>query len=413
MISSQLCVRCKGKLLCGLSYCPILQKYETQLKVAKNVEEEFAGTSPPSVFVSWHSYPKVTVSPLSASERIRNASLLDFPEQWYGLPEQKIIEFRSLLLMSGKNFKASDASKPSYELVDIQELAMSFDQVDVDIELLKKPKAKLSFSAFAGPLGPKAPLKRLELESNPKIPRKVDYLVSDIDVKANAALLELYNAGFPVSFLHKLLSAGLLGVEKNRKLVPTRWAITAVDANISKELINEKVKSYETIDKYELYHSNYLDNDFWVLLIPSVWAFEQLECWLPGSTWMGNAKEYHIIQDHELYEGRKEYASNVEGAYYAARLAVTEHLIERRRQAACIVFREIGAKYSVPLGVWQIRENVRHALKSRPLVFETLKTALKFLEGKLAVPIKQYIKESKVIGWFKHQKKLWDFSQSA
>lgn len=413
MIDAKLCVRCKGKLLCGLSYCPILRKYENQLRIVKKVSASFFGISPPGLFVSWHNYPKVTVAPLSTSERVSNAKLLDMPELWYGMPEHKIIEFRSSLLMSGKKFDASDASNPSYDLLTIQELAMSFSQVDVEVELLKKPKLKLSFSDFVGPLGPKAPLKNIELESNPKVPRKVDYIVSDTDVKANTAMLELYQAGFPVSFIHKLLSAGTLGIERNRKLVPTRWAITAVDANISKELIEERIKANETIDKFELYHSKYLENDFWIVLIPSVWAFEQLECWLPGSIWTKKEKRYHIIQNAEFLHGRNDYAVIEDGAYFAARLAVAEHLVKRRKQAACIFFREIWPGYAVPLGVWQVRENVRHALKNKPICFETLSETLNFLKKKLAVPIEEYVKKSKLIDWLKHQRKLSEFNQSA
>ncbi|MCD6478651.1 MAG: hypothetical protein J7L44_02065, partial [Candidatus Diapherotrites archaeon] len=301
MVFSELCVRCKGKLLCGLSYCPVLRNYSAQIKVSKNIAREFLGHAPPGVFVSWYNYPKVSVYPLSTPERMRDVSLLDKPERWYGLPAERIIEFRSSLVMAGKKFHAKDASDPSYELVNVQELAMSASHIDIEVELAKKPEPKLSFSSSSGPLGPKAPLRKFEFESNPRVPRKVDYLVSDIDVKANDALLELYRSGFPVSFLHRLLSAGLLGVEKNRRIVPTRWAITAVDANISKTLINEKVKGYEIIDQFELYHSNYLENDFWILLIPSAWAFEQLECWLPGSVWLKEGKA-HIIENFEQRE---------------------------------------------------------------------------------------------------------------
>jgi hypothetical protein len=378
------------------------------MKASKNIASEFLGYSPPSIFVSWYNYPKVSVYPLSTPERLRDISLLDKPERWYGLPAERIIEFRSLLVMAGKKFNAKEASDPSYELINVQELAMSASHIDIEVELMKKPEPKLSFSSFAGPLGPKAPLRKLELESNPKVPRKVDYLVSDIDVKANDALLELYKSGFPVSFLHRLLSAGLLGVEKNRKIVPTRWAITAVDANISKTLINEKIKGYETIDRYELYHSNYLENDFWILLIPSVWAFEQLECWLPGSVWLKEGKA-HIIENFELREPA-DYRTVEDGAYYAARLAVAEFLERRKRRAACIFFREISPKYAVPLGVWQVRENIRHALKQKPTCFETLNEALEFLKRKLAVPIREYIAKSKLIDWIKNQKRLSEFS---
>jgi hypothetical protein len=205
------------------------------------------------------------------------------------------------------------------------------------------------------------------------------------------------------------LSAGTLGIGKSRRLVPTRWSITAVDANISQALIEEKVKTMPLVGEVQIFHSNYLDNDFWVLLVPTSWCFEQLECWLPGGAWAQNAKHPHIVQDHEFYPGRKKYASNVEGAYYSARLAVAEHLIGEKRQAGAVVFREIGEGYSVPLGVWQIRENVRHALKEKPLCFSALPLALGYLGRKLKVPMERYKKESALLDGFLHQKKITEF----
>jgi len=232
--------------------------------------------------------------------------------------------------------------------------------------------------------------------------------VGDTDAKSNIALQELYGSGFSVTFLHKLLSAGTLGVKKNRKFVPTRWAITAVDSNLSLQLV-EKVKGFQQLGEIQLFSSNYLDNNFYILLMPSAWSFEMLECWLPGGVWTEKAKTFHIAQDHEFYKGRKDYASNIEGAYYSARLAVAEHLAEKKRQAAAVVFREIGEGYNIPLGVWQIRENVRHALQQKPLAFSDLRLALALISKKLKVPLQQYEKKSKLLDALKNQKKLSDF----
>ena len=51
---------------------------------------------------------------------------------------------------------------------------------------------------------------------------------------ASVALSELYSAGIGVDHISRMLSLGLLG--KKRKLVPTRWSITASDELIAKEL---------------------------------------------------------------------------------------------------------------------------------------------------------------------------------
>jgi DNA repair protein NreA len=149
-----------------------------------------------------------------------------------------------------------------------------------------------------------------------------------------------------------------------------------------------------------------LDNDFWIMLLPYPWSFEQIEVWLPGGVWNKSATEFNILSDYELNSGLVGYPKETEGAYFAARLAVCEYLYEKKLNASAIVFREIGKGYAVPLGVWQIRENVRAALKEKPLTFSTLDLTLEFLSKKLSVPILQYKKKSFLIQQFKSQTRL-------
>lgn len=369
------------------------------------VGQNFVGASPPGFFVSWQNYPKIAVAPLSSVPSEAN-ELSDRPEEWYGLPQEKIISFRESLLRSYKTMPVSLAADPSYELLDFQEIAMSSSLFELEVNLAEKPRQDLSFDSFTAPLGPSAKLNKVNLIENPKIPKEIDYYASDSDAKSNTAIIDLFQKGFPVSTLSKVLSSGALGVKKKRKLVPTRWSITAVDSNISKYFIEEKLIQNKVIDNFKLFHSKYLDNDFWVLLMPYPWSFEQIECWLPGGVWTQGATSFNILADHELSTGLKGYPEETEGAYFAARLAVTEHLVKENRSAAAIVFREIGSGYALPLGVWQIRENVRAALKEKPLEFSTMDIVLEFLSKKLSVPMEQYKKKSVLIPHFKQQTRL-------
>lgn len=406
LISPELCIKCKGKLLCGLERCPILEKQSSQTRILSSIQgNDFIGATPPGFFVSWQSYPKVAVAPLSSIPS-EVSDLSDSPEKWYGLSQEKIISFRESLLRSYKRMPVSLASNPNYELVDFQQLAMSSSVLELEVNLARKPTSEASFDSFTAPMGPSAELNKISLIENPKIPQKLDYLYNDTAAKSNAALIELYTAGLPVSFLSKVLSSGALGVKKNRKLVPTRWSITAVDSNLSKYLIEEKVSQGKIIDSFRLFHSNYLDNDFWILLLPYPWSFEQVEVWLPGGVWNKGSTEFNILSDFELNSGLKGYPEETEGAYFASRLAVSEYLSERKENSAAIVFREIGKNYAVPLGVWQIRENVRHALGEKPLEFSTLNLALDFLSKKLTVPIEQYQKKSSLLTHFKSQSRI-------
>lgn len=371
-------------------------------------DNEFSGSSPPSVFVSHKNYPNVSIAPVAPTEIMQNASFLDSPDEWFGLPLEKFISMRHSLIHSIKKVEVSSARDPGYDLISLQEIAMSEKPVDLNVSLLKQPSPEVRFSDVLAPIGPIAPLKKFSFSSNPKISQKIDYLASDTDAKANISVLELYAHGISVSSLAKLLSVGILGVKKNRKLVPTKWSITAVDDNVCKHLINEKIKYFPEISEIQLFSSSYLDNNFFILLLPSCWSFEMLECWLKYG-FNGQESNPNILVDYEFFEGRKKYADQITGAYYAARLAIAEHLFEKKKQASALIFREIGEEYSIPVGVWEIRENVRNALQQKPLTFFSLELALQFLEKKLSVPMRFYNAKSKLLDLQKNQKKITAF----
>jgi hypothetical protein len=388
-----------------------LEKYEVKQKsVAQMKEKSFSGSSPPSIFVSHYGYPKVKIAPMSPTQTMDGnaADLLDNPERWFGKSLEELVGYRTQLVRSNMPISIHAAKDPPKELQKIQEIAMASEKVDVEVELFKVPQMKLEFSNDAPPMGPTGNLKEFSLQENPKIPDKVEYLVNDRHAKAATAMQELYEKNIPVHHLSKLLSAGLLGVKENRKLTPTRWSITSADSQIGNYLIDQ-VKEFSQISECLLFESHFLDNHFFVLLIPREWSFNIMEAYRPGGFWSREMTEVHMSFDHEFYEGRKDYAENVAGGYYATRLAALEYLVENRRQAAVIIFREIGPGYQQPLGVWQTRMNVRNAMKQKPETYDSLDNALKGLEPKLTIPLQEWKKNSKLLDRIYNQKRLIDF----
>jgi hypothetical protein len=183
-------------------------------------------------------------------------------------------------------------------------------------------------------------------------------------LKSAPALSKLYKKGFDEHFLRKMLSIGNLGVKTQRKLVPTRWSITAVDDTLGKGLIKE-VKEFPE-GNCHVHIGGYLGNEYVILFFDDLWSYELFEGYLPllkkhgASAW---------DTDYENYLGRKEYATNTVGGYYAARLSILEQLKKRNRQAAILALRFITTEYSAPLGVWVVREAVRKAMEAPPLQF--------------------------------------------
>ena len=51
----------------------------------------------------------------------------------------------------------------------------------------------------------------------------------------------------------------------------------------------------------------------------------------------------------------------------------------------------------VPLGVFNVRENVRNAMKERPKEFETFRGALNYISTKLKLPMSRFIEQGSLL----------------
>ncbi len=403
--SAETCLICKtSRLLCGRPRCPLLEKWGALASIREiKLGEELRGSSPPSFFVGRKGYPNVLTGPLlppsSFGEETR---ILDEPELWYGKTLSEIVRYRSILVRSSKRTNVRDLDYPMIQRC--HELTMASRPVGLEVKFQKAPKATIQFDASSQPWGPIGRIRSIRIAENPSVTRSIEKAYYDDDLKANDALGELYSSGVTVNQLQRVLSAGMLGVKHDRRLVPTRWAITATDDILGKRL-RSRVKGYPEIGDHQVFQSHYLDNHFYILLVPSSWMFEQNEAWYPGSAFVPGTRRV-VVSDYEFGKGKKGYANKTAGAYYAARLASLEYLTRARRQAAVVVFREVRSGYTVPLGVWQIRENVRHAFKREPARFSSLQEALAFIRPGLRIPLEDWVHQSKVIDRIVHQRTL-------
>lgn len=397
--SNHMCLTCKGgRLLCGLSYCPLLSKIKNKAPIQEKLSKNMFGPSP-SVFIGWHGWPQVNAGPLTALNE-EAPQLYDDPGKWYGLGFEEIIGMRSQLVRSKQ--KISVRSKDRF-IKDNQEIALSVKPVDVEAIFKKKPSFDVSFSPISQPMGPSGELVKLDVAGNPSIPRKVDYIVSD-ELRAADMMSALFEKEYDVYYLTNILASGALGMEGGRKLVPTRWSITAVDDILGKHLM-EHVRAYPSVNEFQVYSNTYLENHFEVLVMPGAWEFELFEAWAPKTLWTGDSQEPYIAVEYEKHSGRWDYALNEGGGYYAGRFAVAEAMDEMRRQGRIVVFREIYEGYVVPVGVWEVRENIRHAMQGKAEKFSTLSEALGNISAKLRFPIKNYVEKSDIL----RQRRLTDY----
>lgn len=407
---SNLCPVCKNQVWKHKSFCPVLQRILLQHNLkTKITSNEISGATPPSIVVGEYEYPKINVGLLLSAET-GNTSIYDAPKIWYEkkMSIEDIFKLRLNLLNAKKKFSINDAIKPDRYLEMLQEIAASSASLDTEVVLRKRPRFAIYFDPSSAPYGPSGSFEKLQITENPKIDKKVDYIISDNDLKANLAILELYKHGYDVYNISKFFSVGLLGIKIQRKIVPTKWSITAIDSIIIKNLLKE-IKQYQNINEYQLYEGSYIGNYFEVLLMPTKWMFEMIEIAVPGAAWMEGRKQPLIGSDYEFYWGRKTYASNVTGGYYAAELAVLEFLSNVKKQAGVLIVREIRPEYYAPIGVWKIRECIRDLMKTKPFIFSNLEEAIKKIDEKFIVKNNIWRPKSKIINFIKNQKTLNDF----
>ena len=390
-MSRELCLVCKGgRMLCGREVCPLLQKIMIQSPIEGKLSRDMFGPAP-SIFVGWKSYPDVYIGPMAAIDS-ENAAVLDDPSKWYGMGFDDIIQMRSLLVRSKKRQNVTDRGR---FVEKTREIALSVKPVDIETMFKHTPTYKLSFSAVSQPTGPTGIIRDFRIAENPKIPRVVDALASD-EIRAAAAAYELYKKSYDVYYLTSVLSSGALGMEERKKLVPTRWSITAVDDMIGKSLMKE-IRVFPELKDFLVYENTYLENHFEVLMMPGRWEFEQFEAWAPKTLWTMSYDAPVIQEEYEGFEGRSDYAMKEGGGYYAGRIAVAEALRRMKKQARSIIFREIYEGYVMPVGVWEVRENVRKALGKRPRRFGSLQSALEDIKTRLRIPLEEYLKKSEML----------------
>ncbi len=385
---------------------PALLRYYYKIKMHPlTARMDLQGSSPTDIFIGRSNYPKVYIGPMLPPE-FGDTSMLAIPERWADISIEQIVEFRSKLVRGMHLSNVKDVEKGKVQ-EQVRDLALAESPADSEITFQKKPFVKMTLQDEVQPFGPSAIMKNFELY-NFKADIRIENLYSDTDAKATTAIKELYKKGVEVSKIQKSLSAGLFGIKKNRRFVPTRWSITAVDDTLSKDNLNE-VKSFDSVDNIQAYYYVSLDNRWLIAFIPGNWQYESAEAWYPHTVWNADGANISIFSSYEGYNGRKEYAE-IGGCYYAARLAVTEKLKKIKQQAMVLILREVHEGYLMPVGVWNVREHVRAALKEKPESLYSVDDLFNFIKKKLDIPLKEWIKNSTMLRELLMQRKISDYA---
>ena len=351
------------------------------------------GSSPPSVFVGSYNYPKVGVGPMVPPIH-GDTSLLDLPEKWVGKSLEEIVNFRLNLIRGVQKVSVKNPSGRYIE--NLQEFAMSSKPTDSEIQFHKSTSPITILDSHSAPFGPIGEIKSAKF-SHSSAERSIEKVYYDKDLKAQDAVLKLYNSGIEISKIQKCFSIGMMG--QKRKLVPTRWSITATDDMISKSLIDE-ILHYPQIDTCKVFSFEHLGNLFSVILFPHRWIFEMIEAWYSNGV-LGFGSDFEDARGIDHYPA-------IAGAYFAAKLGVAEYLLREKKQAGVLVLREIRPEYAIPVGVWQVREGIRQSMKSLSIICDSFDQALDIACQKLSISKSEWLAKGSILKQIK-QRTLWDY----
>ena len=373
---------------------------------AKLSLKTLSGATPPSVFVGRYGYPKVKAGPMMPPIH-GDTTILDKPEMWLGKSLEEIVNYRLSLVRGVSTVNVHNISEKYVE--SLQEVAMTNKSVESEATFEKVPITDLEQEKDLGldtdsvSFGPVAPLKSFKTSSSISVDQRIEDVYYDKDLPAAQGIINLYQDGVEISSIHRVLSIGMLGLQKNRRLVPTRWSISATDDVISDDLI-KKIETFYIIDLFKVYKHAHLGNYYSIILIPDeIWSFEMQEAWYDN-----NSGNMQVGVDFENANGLDHYPS-IAGAYFAARLSVAEYLFKAKRKAAALVLREIHSEYVMPVGVWQVREGIRRAFEGQAEEIENFEQALSFACIGLSLSKNEWKRKSKMYKSKREQLKITDF----
>ena len=364
-----------------------LKRLTSKIKMPSvDIGRELEGSTPPSVFIGSWNYPKVYAGPMITPMQ-GDTSIMDTPEAW--IPDQKtqedIIGYRLNLVRGKQTVKITDLDNVFVE--KLQEISLACNSIDSEAEFGSKPRG-MSFNEQHAPHGPSALIEKFDINSV-KWDRELEKAFYDNDLKAADAVMHLHQKEVPFSSMQKAFSMGTMGIDDNRKLVPTRWSITACDSTIGNRLLRE-VRNFDVIDTHRVYEFSSLNNYYAILLLPQEWMFEWMEAFLHVL-----GREELIFSDYEHNSVKKGY-SRVGGCYYTSKMAVLEALAREKKQSAAIILREAYQGY-IPLGVFNVRENIRSAMNEPYREFEDMKTSLDYIASNLKLPLDKFVKQSDLL----------------
>lgn len=364
-----------------------IKLYQAELKPTKEIDG-FGS----SAIVGEKNYPNL---------KIHNISTEDVSNSFLKTSEIVKKDYSEIVKLKAKNILGSTEQTYVKKFDDrINQEISDIYKAKFEVEFNSKFDKELKFdkvlvNKVSGIVGSKNSLVSLKANSNISTSKQIEKY-TQTDIRSKEAVISLYERGVNEHQIINLLALGSFGVTLNKKLVPTKWAITAFDQIIEKYLHSKLVK-YNSIEKFEVYYHKDKGNSFVIVLLPDIFLGEVVEAW-----------ENVVERDYCDFNNKLDKAEpECAGGYFATKIGIFESLNERKRQAQFVSLRFIK-DYELPLGVVFVRECVRLAMKNKVFSCSNLDDVKKFLFEKYNVHYNLF-SNSKLLVERKVQKRLKEF----
>ena len=368
----------------------LAEKYKILYSKTISLSENLSGYTPPSNLVTELTYPKVYLGLLFTENE--KSDLFDNPEI---LSENKVsiedlIEFRTSMINARKAVDVNITKKNDKIYEKVLEASLSIKSVNVEL-FLNKIRENTKLTKIIAYYGFNGYLKDLKINENPKIPNVI-YNIND--VKAEDGVYLMYEKGLSDYYISRIFSLGFFGLKANRKLVPSKWSITAVHNILYRKIISKNRDKLKSISTIMLFNYKLYGNDFYGLFLPGNGNVELIEVLLPGCVYNLNGKNSIIGRDDES------------GGYYALKLSFAEFQNYSKYKGDFVVIRIINRDYKIPLGVWVVREGTKRMFRNLIERFNDTKEALEYLNNLLGNRYNLNIYKIKKYSNILNQKKL-------
>ena len=211
------------------------------------------------------------------SSQMGDTSIMDSPEEWIGKnkTQDEIINYRMNLVRGKQLIKIDDLENPFVE--KLRDISLASKSIDSEATFGKKPRGSL-LTEDSMPHGPSAVIEKFDIDAV-RWDRHLEKTFYDTDLKATEAVLNLHDKEVPFTAMQKAFSIGAIDTKNKKKLVPTRWSITACDSTLADEFLKE-IRKFERLDSYRVYEFGALNNYYIIILTPTEWQYEWYEAFI-------------------------------------------------------------------------------------------------------------------------------------